>query len=77
MTSSDIYKVQDVNNCSFVFTTTQSVHVIAIVHATLAMIAGGRIEESQGTKHKGTQVPGGGPSIRDAIDDGESKKMKK
>ncbi len=32
------------------------------------------IEESQGTTQKETQEPGGGPSIRDAIDDGESKK---
>lgn len=34
------------------------------------------IEESQGTTQRGTHPPGGGPSIRDAIDDGESKKMK-
>jgi hypothetical protein len=35
------------------------------------------IEESQGTTQKGTQASGGGPSIRDAINDGESKEMKK
>ncbi len=35
------------------------------------------MEESQGMTQKGTQTPGGGPSIRDAIDDGELKKMKK
>lgn len=34
------------------------------------------IEESQGTTQRETHAPGGGPSIRDAIDDGESKKMK-
>ncbi len=34
------------------------------------------IEESQGTTQKGTQAPGGGPSIRDAIDDGDLKEMK-